>query len=86
MSEIKRLTRNYEISVWTLQDRFITVLGSSNEKYRGRVQEPKMSLANDGTQEFSFNIPMYLNNGIKKQFNPIWNNSQKIGICLWLKN
>ena len=37
MSEIKRLARNYEISVWTLQDSFITVLGSLNGKYRGRI-------------------------------------------------
>ena len=72
MSEIKRLTRNYEISVWTLQDGFITVLGASNDKYRGRIQNPEMTLVNDGTQELNFSIPMYLDNGIIRDLNPVW--------------
>lgn len=73
MSEIKRLTRNYEVSVWTLQDSFITVLGSSNARYRDRIQNPEMKLVNDGTQEFSFSIPMYLDDGVTRKINPIWN-------------
>ena len=73
MSEIKRLTRNYEVSVWTLQDGFITVLGSSNAHYRGRIQNPEMKLVNDGTQNFNFEIPMYLYNGEEKIVNPVWN-------------
>lgn len=72
MSEIMHLTRDYEVSVWTLQDSFITVLGASNEKYCGRIQNPEMKLVNDGTQEFTFSIPMYLDDGINRIKNPIW--------------
>lgn len=72
MSEILHLTRDYEVSVWTLQDSFITVLGASSARYRGRIQNPEMKLVNDGTQEFTFSIPMYLDDGINRIKNPIW--------------
>ena len=72
MSEIQHLTRNYEISVWTLQDSFITVLAASDSRYKGRIQNPEMKLVNDGTQEFSFKILMYLDDGITRQLNPVW--------------
>ena len=72
MSEILHLTRDYEVSVWTLQDSFITVLGASSARYRGRIQNPKMKLINDGTQEFTFSIPMYLDDGVNRIKNPVW--------------
>lgn len=72
MSETMHLTRNYEVSVWTLQDSFIAILGTSDARYKGRIQNPQMKLVNDGTQEFSFSIPMYLDDGITREVNPIW--------------
>lgn len=72
MSDLTRLTRNYELSVWTLQDGFIAVLGASGAQYRGRVQNPEINLVNDGTSELTFSIPMYLDNGIERKMNPNW--------------
>lgn len=72
MSDLTRLTRNYEISVWTLQDSFLTVLGASDDKYKGRIQNPEMKLVNDGTMEFNFSIPMYLDDGVTREVNPVW--------------
>ena len=64
--------RSYEVSIWTLQDDFITVLKPANIEFKGQIQDGSLELNVDGTQEFSFTIPMYLNvDGIKKE-NPIW--------------
>ena len=52
--------RSYEVSIWTLQDSFITVLKWADLENKGQIQEPKMVLDIDGTQEFTFTIPMYL--------------------------
>ena len=73
--------RTYEISIWTLQDSFITVLKWANLEQKGQVQNPILTLDVDGTQTLSFSIPMYLNipNGtgaIEKKENPIWYNTQ----------
>ena len=64
--------RSYEVSIWSLQDSFITVLKWADMDNKGQIQEPKMVLDVDGTQDFSFSIPMYLNPG---QENPIWYNT-----------
>ena len=63
--------RSYEVSIWTLQDSFITVLKWANIENKGQIQKPKMTLDVDGTQNFKFSIPMYLNG----QENPIWYNT-----------
>ena len=72
---IVRLKRNYEVSIWTLQDSFITVLKWFNLENKGQIQNPKMSLNTDGTQDFSFSIPMYIIDGAEKKENPIWYNT-----------
>ena len=51
---------SYEVSIWTLQDEFITVLKPSNLDYRGQLEEPKLVIDVDGTENFSFSIPMYI--------------------------
>ena len=61
--------RPYEISLWTLQDSFITVLARSGE---GQIETPKCSLKNDGTQELSFSLPMYIREKGELVENPIW--------------
>ena len=66
--------RNYEVSIWTLQDSFITVLKPANLEYKGQIQNPEYNFKDDGTMTFSFQIPMYLNiDGVRKE-NPIWCN------------
>ena len=52
--------RNYEVSIWTLQDSFITVLKPTNLEFKGQIQDPDMILKDDGTLNFSFSIPMYI--------------------------
>lgn len=68
--------RDYEVSVWTLQDSYLATLKWSNSSHKGQIQEPKMSLSDDGTESFSFTIPMYLwvqdGDVTVKQANPIW--------------
>ena len=89
---LKREIRSYEVSLWTLQDEFITVLKWSDVEQQGRIQNPKMTLNVDGTQHFTFSIPMYLNvfkeqerfsaitnmnySRIEKEENPNWFNDK----------
>lgn len=67
-----REIRDYEVSIWTLQDSFIAVLKASNLENKGHIQDPKMVIKDDGTREFSFSLPMYLYDGPDKKENPIW--------------
>ena len=74
-----RIMRDYEISLWTLQDSFITVLKPYGSDIKGQIQDGKMNIKNDGNETLSFSIPMYLyvRDGditIKKE-NPIWYNT-----------
>ena len=69
---IQKQLRSYEVSVWSLQDDFISVLKSADIEHKGQVQEPELKLSVDGTQEFSFSIPMYLHNGKELVENPTW--------------
>jgi hypothetical protein len=62
MSEVINFenTRDYEVSVWTLQDSYLTTLKWSGNNNRGTIQNPMMQLSDDGTEAFSFSIPMYI--------------------------
>ena len=82
---LKKEVRSYEVSLWTLQDQFMTVLKWSDVEQKGRIEEPKMTLDVDGTQNFTFTIPMYINkwdenanyaSRLTKVENPIWYNTQ----------
>lgn len=72
LNEKEVAIRSYEVSIWTLQDSFITVLKWSNLENKGQIQQPKVTLDSDGTENFSFSIPMYLHPG---EENPIWYNT-----------
>lgn len=74
MQEI--LLRNYEVSIWTLQDSFITILKHSTLENKGQLQYCKMNLKDDGTQELSFSLPMYIYDGNQRIENPIWFNTR----------
>ena len=67
--------RSYEVSIWTLQDEFITVLKWSDAEKKGRIENPKMVLNIDGTQTFDFSIPMYYQYQGKLIDNPSWYNT-----------
>lgn len=81
------MIRNYEVSVWTLQDSFITVLKPDKLESKGQIENAKMHLVNDGTAELSFTIPMYLghtentywydetNEAAPTRENPLWQNT-----------
>lgn len=80
--------RNYEVSVWTLQDSYITTLKSGDSIYvasqpalawpqaraQGQIQNGKMVLNIDGTQTLNFDIPMYLFYNGQRIENPNWYN------------
>ncbi len=67
--------RSYEVSIWTLQDSFITILKQSNLEHKGQIEEPKISLKDDSEDTFSFKIPMYIRRNGQKIENPIWYNT-----------
>ena len=68
----KQEIRSYEVSLWTLQDSFITVLKWSDVEQKGRIEHPKMVLKTDGTQNFSFSVPMFYYKDGKKVENANW--------------
>lgn len=68
--------RNYEVSIWSLQDEFITVLKATNIDYKNILTTPKVKILTDGTQEISFSIPMYLYENGERKENPIWYNTR----------
>ena len=64
---VKEYIRPYELSIWTLQDEFITVLKWSEIENRGQIQSGELELVDDGTEKLSFSIPLEsanLKNGI----------------------
>lgn len=83
---MNNLLRSYEVSIWTLQDSFITILKPSNLEHQGQIIEPNMTLKDDGENKFSFKIPMYIsdNNGELIE-NPIWYNTKNGNIIANLR-
>lgn len=64
--------RNFEISIWTLQDAFITTIESAWIKTKGKTQNASMTLNIDGTQQLTFSVPMYYFMNGQKISNPAW--------------
>lgn len=83
MSKIE--LRDYEVSLWTIQDSFITVLKSFGVNHKGQLQEPEMTIKDDGTLEFSFSIPMYIREDGKKKENPLWFNTRNGNVLVDLR-
>ena len=73
----QRLIRDYEVSIWTLQDEFITVLKPSNIEHRGMlIGKDDFVNKGDGTLTTSFSIPMYIYEGNRRIVNPIWHTTK----------
>lgn len=72
----EELQRKYEISLWTLQDSFITVLKPSGLKWEGQGLDPHLIIKDDGDRTLSFKIPMYLRRNGQFVENPIWHNTR----------
>ena len=68
--------RSQEVSIWTLQDEFITVLKWSDVEQKGRIENPRMTLDVDGTRNFTFSIPMYFYDNGTLVENPNWYNTK----------
>ena len=64
--------RNFEISIWTLQDDFIATIESAWAKAKGKTQNASMNLNIDGTQQLTFSVPMYYYVDGQKISNPAW--------------
>ena len=67
-----KTVRPYEMSVWTLQDGFITTLKIPGLMTKGHIEEPQMVLKTDGTQEIEFKVPMYYRDKGESIENPLW--------------
>ena len=68
----KNTIRPYEMSVWTLRDGFLATLKAPGVENKGHIQEPKLVLNIDGTQELSFKVPMYYFEDNQMIENPYW--------------
>ena len=64
--------RSYEISIWTLQDKFLSVMKWANMSQTGQLQNPEMPLRDDGTEELSFTVPKFYWVGAERINNPMW--------------
>ena len=64
--------RPYEMSLWTLQDGFLTVLKVPELMTKGHIEEPQINLKTDGTQEIEFKVPMYYREKGETIENPLW--------------
>ena len=74
--------RSYEVSIWSLQDSFITVLKWADVDNRGQIQNPELILDIDGTETFKFSVPMYLKIG---EENPIWYNTANGNLMIGMR-
>lgn len=70
----QEVLRDYEVSIWTLQDSFIAVLKPSMTESKGTIENLEFNLKNDNTLTLSFSLPMYIQAGENKTENPIWYN------------
>ena len=64
--------RPYEISIWSLQDRFISVLKWSEDTFKGQLQDAQMVIKDDGTQTLDFKVPETYNINGNRIPNPLW--------------
>ena len=69
---VQEYIRPYEISIWTLQDEFITVLKWSEIENKGQIQSGTIELIDDGTEKLEFSVPLYYYDGDTKIHNPLW--------------
>lgn len=78
--------RPYEISLWTLQDSFITVLKPIEGLFQGQIIAPKISLKNDNTQILTFSLPMYYRDKQGELVeNPLWYNTRNGNLLVNLR-
>ena len=68
----KNTIRPYEMSVWTLRDRYVAVLKAPGVENKGHIEDPEIKLNVDGTEELSFKVPMYYSEDNAFIENPYW--------------
>ena len=73
---IQRRERDYQVSLWSLQDSLIAILKQYGREFKGQIQDGKLTDKDDGTQSFTFTIPMYYYKDGEKIENPSWYNVQ----------
>lgn len=68
--------RDYEVSIWSLQDEFISVLKPIGIENIGQLENKELQLkTDDGVNQYSCSIPMYIYMGKERIENPIWYNT-----------
>ena len=53
------IIRPYELSIWNLQDGFISILKPYGIKTKGQIEDTSLAIKDDGTMELKFKLPMY---------------------------
>ena len=68
--------RDYEVSIWSLQDEFIFVLKPSGIEKKGMIENKKFDLfGSESINKYEFSIPMYIYENGQRIENPIWFNT-----------
>lgn len=72
MAEKELQLRSYEVSIWTLQDSFITVLKAADTEHKGAIQNGTFEISDDGTETLNFTVPKFYRFRGKLIPNPLW--------------
>lgn len=81
-----QMVRDYEVSVWTIQDSFISVLKPSGLESKGQIFDVSMTLKDDGENKFSFKLPMYIKDDFGNIIeNPLWHDTRNGTILINLR-
>ena len=72
MAENELQLRSYEVSIWTLQDSFITVLKAADTEHKGAIQNGTLEIIDDGTENLNFTVPKYYRIQGQLTLNPLW--------------
>lgn len=73
-TKLSQKFRPYKIEIYGLQDNYIGTLQSYNETFIGQIDEPEISINDDGSQNFTCSIPkFYIEKATnEKIINPHW--------------
>lgn len=68
------IIRPYELSIWNLQDGFISILKPYGIETKGQIEDTSLAIKDDGTMELKFKLPMYYSQDDRFVDNPYYYN------------
>lgn len=66
--------RPFRVDVYDLQDHFIKTIKDVGIELKGEIESLSMTISDDGTQQLSFNLPMFIRKNGELVANPLWKN------------